>query len=128
MHQDLQTFSDIMDIDFKNQLKICLSVIEHGALWYEIKINNQIVKSKNFETTIGLFDDIDLKVKILLNEQNHSALEIKNFTVNGKEVLPLYQHLASENTCWIRQGEWQYYIPGPFYTWYHITSGQGWIA
>ena len=117
-----------MDIDPKDQLKVFLSFKEHGLIWYDITLNDKPVFEKQYETSLSLFDDIRLKVKITVNDHNQAALEIKNFKINEKEILPRYQHMASENTSWIRKGEWNFYIPAPFYTWHHTVSGQGWIA
>ena len=39
-------------------------------------------------------------------------------TVDGKEILPKYQHLAVDGKLT---------IPEPFYRWYHRVSGQGWL-
>ena len=39
-------------------------------------------------------------------------------TVDGIEVLPRYQYMASNGVLQIAQ---------PFYCWYHTVSGQGWL-
>jgi hypothetical protein len=49
--------------------------------------------------------------------------------INGLEVLPKYQHLATRPTNYIdRLGLWRMEIATPFYIWYHEITGQGWIA
>lgn len=127
MHQDSQNFSDIMAINPAKQLKVHLILATHGTLDYTVNLNDQPITELESVTCLNLFDNIDLKIVVNENK-NNAAVEIRSFKINEKEVLPLYQHLASENTCWIRQGEWNYYITSPFYTWYHNASGQGWIA
>jgi hypothetical protein len=39
-------------------------------------------------------------------------------TINGYEILPKYHYLAQDGVLT---------IPAPFYSWYHIQSGQGWL-
>ena len=127
MHQDSQNFSDVMAIDPNKQLKVHLLLATHGDIDYTLTINDQIITELETVTCLNLFDDIDLKIVVNENKDN-ASIEIKSLKINEKEVLPLYQYLASEKTCWIKQGEWNYYITAPFYSWYHTTSGQGWIA
>lgn len=127
MHQDSQNFSDVMAIDPAKQLKVHLILATHGELDYTVTINDQTITEMESVIHLNLFDDVDLKIVINENK-NNAAVEIKSLKINEKEVLPLYQHLASENTSWITQGEWNYYITSPFYSWYHNASGQGWIA
>ena len=127
MHQDSQNFSDVMAIDPAKQLKVHLILATHGDLDYTVTLNDQTITTLESVSWLHLFDDIDLKIVVNKNTDN-AAIEIQSLKINEREVLPLYQHLASEKTCWIRQGEWNYYITGPFYSWYHNASGQGWIA
>ena len=127
MHQDSQTFSDVMAIDPAKQLKVHLILATHSEIDYTVTINDHQITDLESVTWLNLFEDIDLKIVVNENK-NNAAVEIKSLKINEKEVLPLYQHLASKSTCWITQGEWNYYITGPFYSWYHNASGQGWIA
>jgi hypothetical protein len=65
----------------------------------------------------------------MIIEPNGGAVEIKLLSINGQEVLPKYQHLATPQTAWIDQpGTWEFDIHGPFYPWFHTISGQGWVA
>jgi hypothetical protein len=57
------------------------------------------------ETTAGLFDTITLD-------------STQPTTINGYEILPKYCHLARDGILT---------IPGPFYSWLHEHSGQGWL-
>ena len=50
-----------------------------------------------------------------------------NVTINKKEVMPIYLNQADPKTNWITDN-WTLTVPGPFYTWYHQITGQGWIA
>lgn len=127
MHQDSQTFSDVMAIDPAKKLKVHLILATHGTIDYTVTLNNQKITELESVTWVGLFEKIDLKITVNENK-NNSLLEVKSLTVNDREILPLYQFKASTSTCRIKQGEWNYYISAPFYSWYHNTSGQGWIA
>lgn len=57
------------------------------------------------ETLCELFDTIVLD-------------STKPTTINGYEILPKYQYLAQDGILT---------IPGPFYSWLHEHSGQGWL-
>jgi hypothetical protein len=57
------------------------------------------------ETSAGLHDNLSLVAH-------------KPTSINGIEILPKYDYLAVDGVL---------DIPGPFYTWYHSVSGQGWL-
>lgn len=68
--------------------------------------NSQLTVIVDGQTTYyDLFDTIVL-------DSNKSA------TINGYEILPKYHYLAQDNLLT---------IPGPFYSWLHEHSGQGWL-
>jgi hypothetical protein len=66
---------------------------------------NLIVITDGTETLYQLFDTIVLD-------------STKPTTINGYEILPKYQYLAHDGILT---------IPGPFYSWLHEHSGQGWL-
>ena len=126
MRLDTQNFSNITDIDTANQLKILLEIEEHDSPSYALYLNGFRVISPLLLFDTDLFSDISL---VCDKHNSQGAIEIKNFTVNNKQVLPRYLHLASTPTHWISQeGSWHLSISAPFHTWYHNASGQGWIA
>jgi len=129
MHPNMNNFSDITAIDTAGQLSIKLQLQFHGSTESLITLNGHVIKSDSVDLEINLFDPIKLSIDLLSFNEGTSGIEIQTLTVNGLEVLPKYQHLASKPTNYIDQlGIWTFKIPPPFYVWYHTTTGQGWIA
>ena len=127
MHQDIKTFSDVLDINTQDQLQVRLVVVAHGDVHYRMRLNGHLIAELDTTHTFDLLSSIHLKCRVI--ESNNGAVEIKLLSVNGQEVLPRYQHLANPQTAWIDQtGTWQFDIHGPFYPWFHTISGQGWVA
>lgn len=127
MHQDIKTFSDILDINTQDQLQVRLVIVPHGNIHYRMRLNGHIISELDATYTIDLFSPINLKCTVI--DANNGAVEIKLLTVNGIEVLPKYQHLANPQTAWInRDGVWEFNAHSSFYPWFHKISGQGWIA
>lgn len=134
----MKNFSNATDIKSLLTLKCCLGVKRHyGDVCCVIKINNEpasgdtlgeteITEDREIWFSVSLDQPIDISIQ-LLNRQHPNALEL-SLTVNGHEVLPLYQHLANPQTNYIDFNQlWELKIPN-FYSWYHTASGQGWIA
>jgi hypothetical protein len=129
MHQDIKTFSDAWAIDPAGQLQVDFRMQRHGRTQSRVSLNQYVLDWDVATIHVGLFESILLEIDLLDFDEGSSGIEIVDFRVNGLEVLPLYQHMASRPTNYIDQkGKWIFAIPGPFYTWYHNTSGQGWIA
>jgi len=115
----MKNFSDITVIDINNQLEVKVKLIEHDNPVYSFTVNGLPVQSL---MRFSLLDDLNFCCKI-----SNGAVEVTRVTVNDKEVLPIYLHLAQPPTNWITT-DWQFILPGPFYPWYHEITGQGWIA
>ncbi len=127
MHLDMNTFSEALDINTQDQLQVQLIVEAHGDIHYRMRLNGHLISDPDTVYTLDLFSPIHLKCTVI--EPNAGALEIKLLSVNGTEVLPKYQHLATPQTAWINQtGTWEFNIPGAFYPRFHKISGQGWVA
>lgn len=127
MHQDIQTFSDVLDINTADQLQVRLVIVPHGNIHYRIRLNGHVITDLDTVYTIDLFNPVSVKCTVL--DANAGAVEIKLLSINGTEVLPKYQHLARPQTAWIDQtGVWEFTTGSPFYTWFHEISGQGWVA
>ena len=127
MHQDINTFSDVLDIKTPDQLQVRLVVVAHGNIHYRMRLNGHLIAELDTTHTFDLLSSVHLKCRVI--DANNGAVEIKSLTVNGTEVLPRYQHLAQPPTAWIDQeGTWQFDIPSSFYPWFHAISGQGWVA
>lgn len=121
MHQGIQNFSQIMDINKK--LTLTYKLIVHREPNFKFFVNNQEI--------------IDLEGKIILDqnqeilltcykESGSSAIEINNLAIDEKEILPKYLHLANPQTHWIENCiKWEYKIPKHFYSWYQEITGQG---
>jgi hypothetical protein len=123
----------------KLTLRCCLGIKRtHGNVRTVIKINNEnvfgdnstgetkIIADHQLWVSVPLDQPLDISIQ-LIDRQHPDALEV-SLTVDGYEVLPKYQHLASQQTCYIDTNDiWQLNIPS-FYPWYHEVSGQGWIV
>jgi len=128
MHQDTLTFSEVLDIDTRDLLTAELELATHGTIEYRCRINGHLVLDS---TTLWQFDLLSpIHVHVLITHVSaESALEVRRLNINGLEVLPRYQHLASPPRVWLNQsGVWDLHIASPFYGWYHEISGQGWVA
>ena len=119
MYQDMKNFLDITAIDVTGQLEIAIKLIEHNNPKYQFTVNELPVQPKMH---FGLLDDLTFCCKIA-----NGAVEVAKITINGHEVMPVYQHLSYPATNWITSN-WSFKIPGPFYPWYHAITGQGWTA
>lgn len=120
------------------KLSCCLSLkVTHDAVPCIIKINSQtmfeddasgqtrLVAEHHLGFQLPLTEPIDISIQ-LINRQHPDAVEAK-LVIDGYEILPKYQHLASPQTCYIDSNElWQLKIDN-FYPWYHEVTGQGWI-
>jgi hypothetical protein len=129
MHQDIKTFSDLTAIDTRRKLIVSLQLQKHGCTESIVKLNGYVINTNQIQIEFDLFDPIKLEIELLDFAEGTSGIEIVNFSVNGLEILPKYQHLASKSTNYIDfLGVWSFEIPAPFYVWYHQISGQGFIA
>ena len=127
MHQDIRTFSDVLDINTQDQLQVQLVIVPHGNIHYRMRLNGHLISNLDTTYTFDLLSSVHLTCRVI--EPYGGAVEIKALTINGTEVLPKYQPLAMPQTAWIdRTGLWQFDIHGSFYPWFHKISGQGWVA
>jgi hypothetical protein len=128
MHQDIKTFFDITAIDLRNQITVDLRLQKHGYTVSDITLNGNMVYWDNYISHWDLFSAVDLVVDLKEFTEGVSGIEI-GLIINGLEILPKYQHLASKSTNYIdKLGIWELHIPSNFYAWYHEISGQGFIA
>lgn len=115
----MKNFLDATDISLDSRLEVKIQLIEHNNPVYTFKINNQPARPTMH---FALLDDFNFECQI-----SEGAIEVASITINGFEIMPIYQHLANPATNWITN-DWTMVIPGPFYPWYHQITGQGWIA
>ena len=123
----------------KLTLRCCLGIKRtHGNVRTVIKINNEnvfgdnstgetkIIADHQLWVSVPLDQPLDISIQ-LIDRQHPDALEV-SLTVDGHEVLPKYQHLTSQQTCYIDSNDvWQFNIDN-FYPWWHKQTGQGWIV
>lgn len=117
----MKNFYEVMGIDLNDQLCVDIELNEIDNPEFNFTVNGYSVISK-MQFTFGLLDDLRFCCTI-----SNGAIEVAKITINGHEVLPIYQHLAEPATNWITT-DWEFTVPGPFYPWYHQITGQGWVA
>ena len=129
MHPTMNSFSDITAIDIAEKLTVDVQLKSHGHCTYTAYLNNQRLNYCATRINFDLFDTVNLTIELLDFDEGSSGVEIQMLKINGLEVLPKYQHLATGSTNYIdKLGIWSMHIPAAFYTWYHEISGQGFIA
>lgn len=116
--------------DLHVSLIIELRAVGHCPLRYtingDLEYFGTLVGNNIFIKHIPLNDPINIKMSI--DRSHPQAVEITRLAIDGNEILPIYQHLASPSTTYLDfTGEWSLTIP-PFYLWYHTITGQGWTA
>ena len=122
MSHNTKNFLEITDIDISNQLLISIELVTHNDPKYIFTVNDIPLLTNIGTFKLDLLSDIEFKCTT-----QTGAVEVAKITINGKEIMPVYQHLADPATSWITHN-WKFFIPGPFYPWYHQITGQGWIA
>lgn len=124
----MKTFSDLLATDTSALLDIVVELREHGHVQYLADINGTVLLVGQTQLQVDLFAPINLRVQLTEFAEGTSGIEVAALTINGLEVLPVYQQLASSHNNYIDQlGLWSFNIPSPFYNWYHTVSGQGWL-
>lgn len=119
----MKTFSDLLAIDTSELLHVTASVRVQGQVTYDFMINGV----RTFDIKLPLLSDLVIACNVQHLEEG-SGLEIVQVTVNGLEIMPIYLHLSVPQTSFLNiAGRWEFKIPAPFYTWYHNTTGQGWL-
>jgi hypothetical protein len=127
----MKNFSELTYIKSTLTIKIKLSVTPVGILPCLIKLGSEILyedlitQPQIFDVELPLTDSIDLTVQI---NRHHPTAVILDLSIDGYEIIPKYQHLATPPTDYINfNTTWTFKIPN-FYPWYHNITGQGWIA
>lgn len=112
------------------ELELVLKPI--GTVPTRVQINDLVLESIISDQPFVIKEKIKLTDNILIsvfiqNRQHPMALQVEA-KIDGFEVLPKYQHLASPPTDYLNTTEsWTFSISN-FYPWYHEITGQGWIA
>ena len=122
MPQGTKNFLDITAIDTADQLQVAIELAVHDRAVYNFFVNGIPVRSKNSVICVDLLSTIQFDCGV-----KTGAVEVVQIAINGQQVMPIYLYQANPPTSWITD-KWALTIPAPFYTWYHRTTGQGWIA
>lgn len=122
MPQDTKNFLDITAIDTANQLWVAIELAVHDHAVYSFHVNGIPLRSTTGVICVDLLSTIEFDCQV-----QTGAVEIVRIAINGKEVMPIYLNQSNPPTSWVTD-TWTLAIPGPFYTWYHKITGQGWIA
>jgi hypothetical protein len=129
----MKNFLELTAIKPTLKLDISLLLVSVEQCDCIVEINGEtvstglITNSVEFKKQIGLTEAIDISITVK-NRQHPEAIIISGLYIDGHEVMPTYQHLASPPTNYIDfDGVWCLRIPN-FYPWYHEITGQGWIA
>lgn len=117
----MKNFYELTVIDLDNRLEVDIELIEHNNPDYKFTVNGLPVVS-HMRFAFCLLDELKFVCTVA-----RGAVEVAKITVNNKEIMPVYLHLANPATNWITD-TWELTIPSPFYPWYHQITGQGWIA
>lgn len=142
----MKTFLDLLDTTIKLPVYIELvPIFENGFPFCTVTLNEQTIYNNTLETTVCLNKLIDVKdnliLKISLKNKKYSAdketgIKFQNFSVDGIKIYPFYvdpisyvnDHSNNQKSFYLGfNGVWQYNINKPFYQWYHVASGQGWL-
>lgn len=123
MHQDIQNFSQIMDINTNDKLVINYELKIHRSIIYKFYINNIPISKIKGEIFFNLDDIINFNFK---NISGDGAIEIIMIAINGIEILPTYLNRANPPTNWIENIEkWSFSLDKPFYSYIQEITGHG---
>jgi hypothetical protein len=111
----MNRFSDYTDIDFTLQVVVDLKV--HGETTYKFLING---KDQGLAVELPLGEPITFSLSV-----EGEAVEIVNISINGNQIMPIYLHYSTPETCWVTD-RWTMDINN-FYRWWHDRKGHGMI-
>lgn len=121
----MKNFSELLDTN--SELSVSIDLRIHGRVEYHASLNKCVFADK-ITTQLRLKTDINFVIQLQDFNEGTSGIEVVEFSINGLEILPRYQHLATPPTNYIDKiGIWRIAIPAPFYSWYHNVTGQGWL-
>ena len=126
MPLDIKNFSQITDIDPTDKISVDVVSLAEGDPDYLLTLNGEIMRPGYRARYVSLFDDIVLRCE---KRSSQGKIEIARFAINEKMILPRFNHLTTNGTNIIVQpGIWHLSIPYPFFSWYHRSTSQGWVA
>lgn len=127
----MKNFCEAMVIRNKLTLLVIIELKSINNCWCKVEVNGELIHQGAMFATSELRQHVPLNeplhIKITSNNEHNQAIDIKKITVDGFEVMPLYQAHAKPSTSYLdKSTEWEINIPS-FYPWYHEITGQGWI-
>jgi hypothetical protein len=123
MHQDIHTFSQIMDIDIKNKLSVSYELKIHRTISYKFYINDRAINDTKGQV---YFDSNELLNFSIKNISDGGAIEIIKICIDDTEILPKYLKNAVPQTNWIENiDSWCFKLSKPFYSYIQEITGQG---
>lgn len=129
MHQDIQSFSDLTDIDTSELLEVRVVLKMHGDVKFVFTINSDEFTELSFTKKYPIGTQLTFGCQLIDFTSGAGAIEIQSITVNDREVLPIYLHRGTPPASYFDFPDpWVFVIDQPFYPWYHEITGQGWIA
>jgi hypothetical protein len=100
--------------------KVTAKILLNDEVLHDAEVNTRL----EWHRSISLLERVCAEVTV--NRKHPGALCI-SLTIDGLEILPLYQFHACPPTCYLDTNSiWRFEIDN-VYTWYHNVSGQGWI-
>ena len=127
----MKNFSELTTTKPNLTVNAKLTVTPVGKLPCLVKLGTKtlyedtIKEPQTFDLALPLTDPIVLSVQVY---RHHPDAVILSLAIDGYEIVPKYQHLATPPTDYIDFNRiWSLNIPN-FYPWYHNITGQGWIA
>lgn len=142
----MKTFYDLLDTDFKIEIKLALCVrVDNGIPQCRVRINDQILHDSTIDRRLAwqcqrdLLEPLDIEIVMWgkqYDQHRETAVIIDQLTIEGLEIVPGWTHLATyqndhdcqEPTAYLGfNGTWRLQVDQPFYQWCHTVTGQGWL-
>lgn len=129
MLQDTQSFSELTDIDTTELLEVNVVLRKHGDIDFTFSVNDDKFSDLMFSKKYPINTLLIFKCQLHDFIENSGAVEVVSISVNGREILPKYQHHGVPASAYFDfSTKWVLQLDRPFYSWYHEITGQGWIA
>lgn len=142
----MKKFLELLDTEIYLPVKIILEPItDNGIPYCMVSINNNKVFDNQLEEQLSINELIKLKdnlvIEITMKQKKYSsdketAIKFLCFSIDNREIFPYHtsnitytndQNFEGKSFYLGFNGVWKYEISKPFYQWYHVTSGQGWL-
>lgn len=146
----MKNYLDLLDIN-NHLLDVCLklqAITNNGVPQISVAINNDICYQGRLENSVVISKKIDLLNPVFIqlsmsdkiyDPNQETALIVKNININGHELTEYYNdcvpYISYQNDQNVDyrgfylgfNGVWCFELDRPFYQWWHVVSGQGWL-